>query len=406
MGKLLSKEQLREIIKEYGLKSARDVHNALKDLFKEVLQEMLEGELEEELGYSRYDFKNKRTQNSRNGHSRKTVNSTLGEIELSIPRDRQSQFEPTAVKKYQKDVSALEDRILSMYAKGMSSRDIQAHMEDIYGIEVSSDMVSRITDKILPIVREWQNRPLEEIYPILYLDAISFNVKQDGQVIKKMAYTILGYDLEGFKDILGLWIGETESAKFWLGILNELKNRGVKDILIASIDGLSGFEEAINAVFPETEIQRCMVHQIRNCTKFVTYKDRKAFCQDMKEIYQAVSEEAGLSALSGFREKWGKKYPYAVKSWESNWNSLATFFKYPKEIRKLIYTTNPIESFHSRVKKVARTKGSFPSDEALLKILYLATMDVSRKWTQKLKTWNLVISQLGIYFGERVTSHL
>jgi len=406
MGKILTREQIRALIKEYDLKEGKDVHLALKDLFKDVLQEMLEGELESELGYSKYDYKNKATSNSRNGHSRKQVKSTVGDIDLTVPRDRQGEFEPVVVKKHQHDVSSLEERILSMYARGMSTRDIHAHMEEIYGIDVSADMVSRITDKILPIIREWQSRPLAEVYPILYLDAMVFNVKQDGLVVKKNAYQALGYDLEGNKDILGIWIGESESAKFWLGILNELKNRGVKDILIASVDGLAGFEEAIAAAFPQTEVQRCIVHQIRYCTRFVNYKHRKEFCRDMKEIYQAPSEEAGLEALQRFARKWGEKYPYAVKSWEQNWSSLATFFKYPEEIRKLIYTTNPIESFNSSVKRMAKIKGSFPSDEALLKVIYLAMMNVTRKWTQKSRIWGSLINQLGIYFGERVTKHL
>jgi transposase-like protein len=406
MGIILSKEQLKSIIKEYDLKEAKDVGSAVKDLMKDIIQEMMEGELESELGYSKYDYKNKQTTNSRNGHSKKKVRSSSGEIELSVPRDRAGEFEPIAVKKYDKDVSSIEDRILSMYAKGMSSRDIQSHMEDIYGINVSNDMVSRITDKILPIVKEWQKRPLAEIYPILYMDAMVFNVKQDGQVIKKSAYAVLGYNLDGFKEILGIWISESESAKFWLTVLNELKNRGVKDILITTVDGLTGFEAAIKTAFPETEVQRCIVHQIRNSTKFVSYKDRKQFCNDMKEIYKAPTEEAGREALRNFRDKWGKKYSYAIQSWETNWDSLATFFKYPEEIRKIIYTTNAIESYNNSVKKVAKTKGSFPSDDALLKTLYLSTMDAEKKWSQRMRTWNSVIGNLIIYFGDRITRYL
>ena len=404
--RLLSKEQAKAFIKEHSLKEAKDVQGVLKDIFGEILQEMIEGELEQELGYSKYDFKNKETDNSRNGYSKKKVKSSLGEIDLDIARDRNGDFEPVVVKKHQTDVSSIEDRILSMYAKGMSTRDIHAHMDEIYGIDVSADMVSRITDKILPVVREWQNRPLQEIYPIIYLDGMFFNIRQDGQVVKKSVYSIIGYDIEGNKDILGMWIAESESAKFWLGILNELKNRGIKDVLIASIDGLVGFETAIKSVFPDTEIQRCIVHQIRNSTKFVNYKDLKKFTQDMKSIYKAPTEEAALEALEEFSEKWNTKYPYAIKSWYSNWDSLSTFFKYPQEIRTLIYTTNPIESFNSAVKKRTRSKGAFPTDDSLLKLIYLAAMDVSKKWTQRQRNWNLIIGQLGIYFEERLSSYV
>ena len=406
MGKFFTREQVMELVKAYNIKEGKDVHAALKDMFKDILQEMLEAELELELGYSKYDYKNKATDNSRNGHSPKKVKSSVGKFELTVPRDREGEFEPVAVKKHQNDVSSIEDRILSMYARGMSTRDINSHMEEIYGLEISADMVSRITDKILPIIREWQNRPLEAVYPIAYLDAMSFNVKRDGQVVKKNAYLILGYNLEGLKDILGIWIGEAESAKFWLGILNELKNRGVKDILIATVDGLSGFEEAIGAAFPKTEVQRCIVHQVRYCTRFVSYKERKEFCRDMKAIYHAPGEEAGLEALQRFKAEWNSKYPYAVRSWENNWAALSTFFKYPEEIRKLIYTTNPIESFNSTAKKLLKTKGSFPSDEALLKLLYLAVMNITKKWTMRNRDWNLILSQLEIYFGERITRYL
>lgn len=404
--RLISKEQAKSFIRNHNLKEAKDVQLVLKDIFGEILQEMIEGELEEELGYSKYDYKNKETNNARNGYSKKRVKSSLGEIDIDIARDRNGEFEPTVVKKYQKDVSSIEDRILSMYAKGMSTRDINAQMEEIYGINVSADMVSRITDKILPVVKEWQNRPLEEIYSVIYLDGMFFNVKQDGCTVKKTAYVIIGYDLQGNKDILGIWISESESAKFWLGILNELKNRGVKDLLIASIDGLAGFETAIKTVFPYAEVQRCIVHQIRNSTKFVNYKDLKQFTQDMKCIYKAPTEEAAVKALDDFSDKWNSKYPYAIKSWYANWDSLSTFFKYPQEIRTLIYTTNPIESFNSAVKRRTKTKGAFPSDDSLLKLIYLAAMDVSKKWSQKHRDWSLIIGQLSIYFEKRVDGYI
>ena len=406
MGKLLDKKQLKAVIREYNLKEGKDVVGAVKDLMKDLIQEMLDEELELELGYSKHDYKNKKTDNSRNGHSKKTVRSLFGEIEIAVPRDRRGEFEPIAVKKHEKDISNIQDLIISMYGKGMTTRDIGEHMAEIYGLNVSSDTVTRITDKLIPIIKDWQNRPLDELYAILYLDAMFFNVKQDGRVIKKSAYVILGYNVEGYKEILGIWIGENESAKFWLNILNELKNRGVKDILIACIDGLSGFESAIKTAFPDTEVQRCIVHQIRNSTKFVTYTDRKEFCRDLKGVYKASTEEAALLALEGFSERWEKKYPYAIKSWKNNWESLAVFFKYPPAIRRLIYTTNPIESFNNAAKKVASRKRSFPSNEALLKILYLSTMSVTKKWGQKMRTWSSIVNQLIIYFGERITKYI
>jgi putative transposase len=400
------RSMIRNIIEHYGVKDGKSLEFAIKDLMKDVIEESLEAELDEELGYSKYDYRTKESTNSRNGHTQKTLRSSVGEFEVTLPRDREGEFEPQLVKKHQKDITSIEDRLLSMYAKGMSTRDIQAHMEEIYGIDMSKDMVHRITDKIIPVVKEWQNRPLEEVYAIVYLDGMVFNVRQDGQVVKKTAYSILGFNLEGEKEILGFWIGETESAKFWLNVLNELKNRGVQDILIASIDGLSGFESAISTVFPKTDIQRCIVHQIRNCTKYVPHKDKKYFCSDMSQIYKAPTEEAALLALDRFEEIWGKKYQYAVKSWRTNWPYLSTFFKYPKEIRKLIYTTNPIESYNRSVRKISKTKGSFSCDDALSKILYLVTIDVTKKWTQKHRDWTSIIGQLAIYFEDRLAGYI
>lgn len=407
MGKILSKEQIRQLLEEYNIQDAKQLQDVLKDLFKEVLQEALEGELEQELGYSKYDYKNKTTTNSRNGHSKKKVKSdTAGEIDLNVPRDRDGAFEPQIVQKHQSDISSMDDKIISMYAKGMSTRDINAHMQDIYGFNVSAETVSKITDKILPIIKDWQNRPLQEIYAITFLDGMVFNVKQNGVVIKKTCYSVIGIDLNGFKDILGIWIGEAESAKFWLGVLNDLKARGTKDILIAAVDGLSGFKEAIQAVFPLTDIQRCIVHQIRNSAKFVSYKDIKKFCADMKEIYTAPNEEAALEAFQRFADKWNGKYSYAVKSWENNWNELSTMFKFPQQIRTIIYTTNPIESYNRAVKKITKTKGTFPSDDSLIKLIYLATMDVLRKWNQKIRDWNSIINQLVIIYEDRISKNL
>jgi len=399
-------DQIKELIKQKNLKTAADVQDMLKDMFGKTLEQMLEAELENELGYSKYNYKDKHTDNSRNGYTKKKIRSDLGEIDLTVPRDRNSEFEPMVVKKHQNDVSGIEDQIISMYAKGMTVRDIQEHLNSIYGIEASPALISNITDKLLPVIKEWQNRPLSEIYTIVFLDAIHYKVRVDGHIISKAAYMVIGIDIEGQKDVLGIWIGENESAKFWLNVLNELKNRGVKDILILSVDNLSGISEAINASFPKTQIQKCIVHQIRNSTKYVSYKDLKKFTADLKPIYQAVSEGEGLRALDIFDEKWGNKYPLAVKSWRNNWAEISTFFRYPEEIRRLIYTTNTIESYHRQLRKVTKSKSVFPTDDALLKMLYLATMDVTRKWTTRVKNWAIILAQFSVYFEDRLKDYL
>lgn len=403
---IIPKDQLRALIKEYKLKDASDIQEMLKSLFGDTLKEMLEAELDHELGYSKYDYKSKETENSRNGYSKKKVKSDYGEIDLKIPRDREGEFEPVVVKKNQRDISSIEDQVLSMYARGMTTRDIQSHIENLYGFEASPELISRITDKVLPLINDWQNRSLKEVYAIVFMDAIHYKVRQEGRIMSKAAYTILGVDLDGVKDILGIYIGENESAKFWLSVINELKNRGVKDILIASVDGLSGFNEAIKAAYPDTEIQRCIIHQIRNSTKFISYKDLKAFTKDLKEIYKAASEEAAVSALDSLEDKWGKKYPLAIKSWRANWAELSTFFKYPDELRKVIYTTNAVENYHRCLRKVTKAKSVFPNDSSLMKILYLATMEVTKKWTGRMKDWSIILSQLNIYFKERIESYV
>ena len=382
------------------------MHNALKEMFGDTIQRMLEAELENELGYSKYNYKDKKTSNCRNGYSKKDVQTDMGEVQLQVPRDRKGEFEPVVVKKHQNDVSSIEDQVLSMYAKGMSVRDIQTHLNDIYGVEASPALISNITDKIMPVIRDWQSRPLQEVYTMLFLDAIHYKVRQEGQIVNKAAYMIIGIDLDGQKDVLGMWIGESESAKFWLNILNELKNRGVKDILITSVDNLSGFSEAISACFPQTQIQKCIVHQIRNSTRYVSYQDLKKFTTDLKPIYKAISEEKALEELDRFEEKWGKKYPLAIKSWRSNWPELATFFRYPAEIRKIIYTTNIIESYHRQLRKVTKPKSVFPTDDALLKILYLITVDITKKWTGRIQNWGLILAQFSIYFEDRLAGYI
>jgi putative transposase len=401
-----SRELLRKLIKKYNLKDTTDIKNMLKDLFGDTIQEMLEAELEEELGYSKYDYKNKKTVNSRNGYSKKNLKSDHGNIGIKVPRDREGEFSPRIVAKNSRDVSSIEDQVLSMYAKGMTTRDIKTHIEDLYGIDASPELISRITDKILPLVAEWQNRPLEEVYGIVFMDAIHYKVRSEGRVVNKAAYTVIGINLEGLKEVLGIWVGEAESAKFWLSVLNEIKNRGVKDILIISVDGLKGFSEAIASAFPQTEVQKCIIHQIRTSTRFISYKDIKAFVADLKKVYKAVNEDAALSELDSLEEAWGAKYPLSIKTWRDNWSELSTYFKYPDEVRRLIYTTNHAEGFHRQLKKVTKAKSIFPNDQALIKMLYLATMDVSRKWTSSIRDWPLILSQLTIYFKERVSKYV
>lgn len=394
-----------KLIAHYNPKDVSDVQEMLKDLLGDTLQDILEAEMDEHLGYSKYDYQNKETDDSRNGYSSKTVTSSMGEIDLDVPRDRKGEFEPQVVKKHQTDITNIEDQVLSMYAKGMTTRDISDHLWSVYGVEASAEMISRMTDRILPIAKEWQNRPLDRKYAIVFMDAVHFNVRQEGRVVKKAVYVAIGIKLNGLKEVLGMWIGGNESAKYWLGVLNEIKNRGVEDIMIISVDGLTGFADAITAVFPKTEIQRCIVHQIRYTTKFVSYKDRKSFVADLKNIYQAPTEEAAFKGLDALEKNWGKKYPSSVDSWKNNWAQLCTYFKYPSEIRKLIYTTNSIENFNRQLRKVTKTRTIFPTDDALFKLLYLAMMDITVKWGGKSNQWNwgTVLNQLMIFFEGRIS---
>lgn len=397
---------IKQLLATYGAKDVGGIQAMIKDLFADALQNALEGELEDELGYSKHDYANKSTSNSRNGYSKKTIESSMGEFELDIPRDRDGEFDPQIIKKNQtKTTSELEEKIISMYAKGMTTSDIEGHLNDIYGIEVSDTLISRVTDKILPVVKEWQKRPLESVYAAVFMDAIHFHVRKDGVVVKKAVYIALGINMEGVKDVLGMWVGENESAKFWLTVLNEIKNRGVEDILITCVDGLSGFDNAIHAVYPHTELQQCIIHQIRNSTRFVSYKDIKELMVDLKKIYQAVSEDTALYELDLFEEKWAKKYPKIAVSWRDNWPKLSTYFKYPVEVRKLIYTTNAIEAFNRQLRKVTKNKGVFPTDDSLLKMLYLAMIDITKKWTGKRQDWTSIHSHLAIYFEDRLVKY-
>jgi len=403
---ILSSEQIRGLIKEHNLKDANDVENMLKQMFADTIKEMLESELDHELGYSRYDYKNKETTNSRNGHTRKKVRTNAGEIELKIPRDRNGEFEPVVVKKYERDISSIEDRIISMYARGMSVRDIQKHLHEIYGFDASPTLISNITDKILPLITQWQNRPLEPLYTVVFLDAIHYKVNHNHQIVNTAAYVAIGVDVSGRKDVLGIWIGETESATFWLNVLNELHHRGVQDILIICVDNLTGFSQAIGAVFPEAKIQKCIVHQIRNSIRYIPRKHSVEFIQDLRAIYQAPTEAEGLRNLDILEEKWADRYHLAVTSWRANWNELSTFYNYPAALRKLIYTTNIIEAFNRQLRKVTKSKSVFTNDQSLLKILYLVTMDVTDRWSRSVLNWASILAQLSIRFGDRLTKHL
>ena len=395
--------KMTSFLQDLNVSSVQDVQNLFKELIGNVLENGLEGELDEELGYTKYDYRNKNTDNSRNGHSSKNFKTSFGEMEIEIPRDRKGEFEPNLVKKHQTSIAGdLEEKILSMYAKGMTTADIEAHIREIYGISVSDSTISRVTDKILPVVKEWQSRPLESVYPVVFMDAIHFHVRSEGQVIKKAVYIAIGIGLDGIKDVLGMWVGENESAKFWLSILNGLKNRGVEDIFIACVDGLTGFSNAIEAAFPKTEIQQCIIHQIRSSTRFVSYKDLKALMADLKNVYAAVNEDTALANLETFEEKWGSKYPKIIRSWRENWANLSTYFKYPREMRTLIYTTNAIEGFNRQLRKVTKSKSVFPTDDSLLKMLYLAMMDITKKWTGRRREWGVIYSQLEVFFGDRV----
>ena len=397
------REKIRELLQSSGVSSMEDIRNLFKETIAEFVENGLDAELDDELGYSRYDYKNKDTDNSRNGHSSKTLRTSFGDVEVSVPRDRKGQFEPQILKKNQTSISQdVEEKILSMYAKGMTTSDIEAHIRDIYGIEVSDTTISRITDKILPVAKEWQQRPLKSIYTVVFMDAIHYHVRSEGQIVKKAVYIAIGINLDGRKDVLGMWVGENESAKFWATVLNGLRNRGVEDIFIACTDNLTGFSSAIEAVFPKTEIQNCIIHQLRNSVKYVSYKDIKALMADLKAVYAAVDEAAALDALDTFSERWDKKYSKISQSWRDNWANLSTYFKFPQEVRRLIYTTNTIEGFNRQLRKVTKSKSVFPTDDSLLKMLYLAMMDITKKWTGRRQDWSVIYAQMAIFFGDRI----
>ena len=397
------REKIRELLQLSNIGSMADIQNLFKETIAEFMENGLEAELYDELGYSKYDYKNKESSNSRNGHSQKTLKTSFGNIEIETPRDRNGEFDPQLLKKNQTSITQdVEEKILSMYAKGMTTGDIESHIRDIYGLEVSDTTVSRITDKILPVAKEWQQRPLESIYAVVFLDAIHYHVRSEGQIVKKAVYIAIGIDLDGKKDVLGMWVGENESAKFWATVLNGLRNRGVEDIFIACTDNLTGFSDAIAAVFPKTDIQNCIIHQLRNSSKYVSYKDLKALMADLKAVYAAPDEASALAALEDFSAKWDKKYPKISQSWQANWPNLSTYFKFPAELRKLIYTTNAIEGFNRQLRKVTKSKSVFPTDDSLFKMLYLAMIDITKKWTGRRQDWSVIYAQLAVYYADRI----
>ncbi|MGL5068490.1 MAG: IS256 family transposase [Sarcina sp.] len=400
----MSKETLRNYVNQQKFENSNDVLIAMKELFKDVLQEVLAAEMDDMLGYEKHVMNN--SSNSRNGYSKKTIKSELGSVTLDIPRDRNGEFEPKIVPKHQRNINGIEDKILSLYATGMTTRDISEQIQKLYEVEISAETVSNITNRIMPLVTDWQNRPLEKTYSFVFMDAIHYKVREDKQIIVKAAYVVIGVNMDGQKEVLGIWIGANESSKFWLSVLNDLKHRGVEDVLVFCVDGLNGFKEAIGATYPFAKIQRCIIHQIRSSMKYIPHKDKKEFVKDLKTIYTALNADVAMINLLELREKWESKYPNAIRSWEDNWDNLSTFFEFSAPIRKIIYTTNVIESLNSQFRKVTKTKLIFPTDQSLMKMLYLATEKVETKWTRNYPNWDLVINELNIRFSERLSKNV
>ena len=397
------REKIRELLELVGVNGMEDIQQLFRETIAEFMEDGLDAEMDEHLGYDRYDTKEKETDDSRNGHSSKTLLTSFGDMPIQVPRDRKGEFDPVILKRNQTSISQdVEEKIISMYAKGMSSTDIGDHIRDIYGIEVSESTVSRITDKVLPAAKEWQQRPLESIYAVMFMDAIHYHVRSEGQIVKKAVYIAIGIDLDGRKDVLGMWVGENESAKYWATVLNSLRNRGVEDVFIACTDNLTGFSNAIEAVFPKTDIQNCIIHQLRNSSKYVSYKDLKSLMADLKQVYAAVDEPSAEAALDRFAGKWDKKYPKISASWRENWPNLSTYFKFPEELRRLIYTTNVIEGFNRQLRKVTKSKAVFPTDDSLFKMLYLAMVDITKKWTGRRQDWSVIHAQLAVYYADRM----
>ena len=403
---LTPKELMKQYVDSQNFTSTTQIMQAMKALFRDAIKQVMENELDVELGYEKSermsDSENDNlSKNYRNGYSKKTIKTQLGEIEVKVPRDRNGEYEPKIIGKYSRNADGMEEKILSLYACGMSQRDIAEQIKNLYDVEISPELVSKISEKIMPEVNEWQNRPLESVYPFVFMDAIHYKVKENHQYITKAAYVVLGINMEGGKDILGIWIGEHESSKFWLNVLTELKSRGVQDVYLFCVDGLTGFREAIEAVYPNAGIQRCIIHQIRYSTRFVSYKDIKELMADLKLVYTAVTEDEALHNLMSFKEKWSKSYPSCVKTWEDNWDILSTFFAYPAEIRKIIYTTNIIEGLNRQFRQITKNKPSFTNDESLRKMLYLASKNIVKRWTQRCRNWDVVLNYLKVMFEDR-----
>jgi len=396
------KELVAGLIEAYDIKTALDLQDALKDLFGGTLQGMLEAELDEELGYEKHEKTELPKENYRNGYKPKTLRSSVGSLEIDVPQDRNSAFEPKVVPKHRKDISEIEQKIINMYARGLTTREISEQIEDIYGFEASAELVSRVTDKILPQIEEWQSRRLSEVYPIVFIDAIMFSVRKEKTVQKSAVYVVLGVDMNGMKDVLAIEVGETESSKFWLSVLTGLKNRGVRDILVLCADGLSGIKEAIEVAFPRTEYQRCIVHMVRNTLLHVPHKHKKDFANDLKTIYHAPDEEVGLTNLMAVKEKWDSVYPNAMKRWEDNWDVICPIFKFSMAVRKALYTTNAIESLNSQYRRINAGRPVFPSEDALKKALFLATRNIVKKWSTRIRDWGQVYGELSLIFEDRL----
>lgn len=400
----ISKEIIDELLKGYkGPDDITGPDGLLKQLTKAVIERAMQAEMTEQLGFEKNDPKAKSTENRRNGSSKKTLRSDQGPLDIEVPRDRDGEFEPAIVPKHQREFKGFDDKILSMYSRGMTTREIQGHLKDIYGIDVSPELISRATDSVKELLDEWRSRTLDSFYPVIFLDALVINVKEDSHIVKKSIYLALAIRLDGQKELLGLWIDQSEGAKFWLGILNELHNRGVQDILIAAVDGLTGFPEAINAVFPKTEVQLCIVHMVRNSLKFVPYKDRKVVAADLKAIYLSPDEESAAAMIEAFAEKWDAKYPMIARSWKARWPEVIPFLKFPMAIRKVIYTTNAIESVNYSIRKITRNRQSFPTTDSAVKLVFMALQNISKKWTMPLRDWGAALNQFAIIYGDRVS---
>jgi transposase-like protein len=400
-------ELLKSYVQSQQFTSTNDIMEAMKEMFRDVIQQVMETELSEELGFEKSERVSNTeaetvSKNYRNGHSQKTVKTQLGEVNIKVPRDRNCEYEPKIIGKYNRNADGMEEKIIALYACGMSQRDIAEQIKSLYDVEISPELVSKISEKIMPEVSAWQNRPLSKVYPFIFMDAIHYKVKENHQYLTKAAYVVLGINMDGYKDILGVWIGEHESSKFWLSVLNDLKSRGVQEVYLFCVDGLKGFRESIAAVYPQAQIQRCIIHQIRSSTRYVSYKDIKTLMIDLKLVYKAVTEEEAFGQLMEFKDKWGKQYPSCVKSWEENWDILSTFYAYPPEVRKIIYTTNIIEGLNRQFRQVTKNKPSFTNDDSLKKMLYLASRKIVEHWTARCRNWDIVLDQLKIMFADRM----